>query len=223
MSTPVNTIAASAVVSPDRGPRMERVAQEATLWDDETTPWGRLPSTSTRAPVGTVTLSVDPDTVDRFLAKRAPADDAGHVWWLGAIDGGADLSGGYGRFQAGSGDTLVTTTAHRYANTLENGPIPPGVIVRHRCDEPLCTASAHLERGTSADNRGDTIARPYRAADLDERGSAGRSRAIRAAVLSVLATGDTNPAAIGAAARAAMREGDPYRNQLALFAREDRR
>ena len=130
------------------------------LWDDDTTLRGRLPSTSSRAPVGAITLPVDPDTVQRYLAKRSPPDDDGHVWWLGAIDGGADLSGGYGRFQAGSGDTLVTTTAHRYAETLANGPITPGVIVRHRCDEPLCTATVHLERGTSADNRWDTIAAP---------------------------------------------------------------
>ncbi len=187
------------------------------LWDDDTRLWGRLPSTSSRAPVGSITLPVDQDTVDRYLAKRSPPDDDGHVWWLGAIDGGADLSGGYGRFQAGSGDTLVTTTAHRYAETLDNGPLAPGVVVRHGCDEPLCTASAHLERGTSADNRWDTIVRPHRAADLDSRGSAGRSRAIRAAVLAVLDKGVTNPTAIGDAARAAMEVGDPYRDQLVLW------
>lgn len=187
------------------------------LWTDDTTLWGPLTSTSSRAPVGAVSLPVDPGTVDRFLAKLAPADDHGHEWWLGAIDGGADHSGGYGRFQAGSGDALVTTTAHRYADTLERGPIPPGIVVRHRCDEPLCASATHLERGTAADNRWDTIARPHRAADLDTRGSAGRSRAIRAAVLAVLDRGVTSPGAIGAAARAAMLLGDPYRHQLALW------
>ena len=89
----------------------------------------------------------------------------------------------------------------------------------HRCDEPLCTAEADLELGTVADNRWDTVARPYRAADLDTRGSAGRSRAIREAVLAVLATGDSNPGEIGAAARMAMRAGDPNRHQLTLWAR----
>ena len=143
------------------------MAEEATLWDDDTTPWGRLTSTNSRAPVGAIILPVDPHTVQRFRAKCSPPDDQGHQWWLGAIDGGADLSGGYGRFQAGSGDTLVTTTAHRYADTLEHGPIPPGIVIRHGCDEPLCKARLHLVRGTPADNRWDTIARPYRAADLD--------------------------------------------------------
>jgi hypothetical protein len=35
------------------------------------------------------------------VSKCAPYDDQGHRWWLGAIDGGTDRSGGYGRFQAG--------------------------------------------------------------------------------------------------------------------------
>ena len=90
-------------------------------------------------------------------------------------------------------------------------------MVRHRCDEPLCTAAADLVLGTHADNRWDAIARPHRAADLDVRGSAGRSRAIREAVLGVLGTGVTNGGAIGAAARAAMLAGDPNRNQLTLW------
>ena len=90
-------------------------------------------------------------------------------------------------------------------------------MVRHRCDEPLCTAVAHLEPGTIADNYWDTVTCPLRAADLDTRGSAGRSHAIRRAVLDVLATGGTDAEAIGAAARAAMREGDPDRDQLALL------
>ena len=159
--------------------------------------FGSLPSygrpLSTRLGVGEAELPVDPATVGRFLAKCAPVDDQGHRWWLGAIDGAADRSGGYGRFQAGCGDTLVTTAAHRYAWTLEHGPIPAGLVVRHRCDEPLCTAAQDLDLGTYADNRWDAIARPHRAASLDVRGSAGRSRAIREAILRVLAIGATNP------------------------------
>ena len=157
-------------VSSDLAVTMEDVADEPMLF-------APLPSDgrslSTRLGVGEVSLPVDDATVERFLAKCAPLDDQGHRWWLGATDGGADRSGGYGRFQAGSGDTLVTTTAHRYAWTLEHGPIPPGLVVRHRCDEPLCTATNDLVIGTYADNRWDVIARPYRAADLDLRGSAG--------------------------------------------------
>jgi hypothetical protein len=206
-------------VSSDAAATMEGVADELMLF-------GPLPSSgrslSSRFGVGAVELPVDTDTVARFLVKCAPLDDQGHRWWLGAIDGGADRSGGYGRFQAGPGrKTGVITTAHRYAWTLAHGPVPPGLILRHRCDEPLCTVEADLEVGTFADNRWDTVARPCRAADLDTRGSAGRSRAIREAVLAVLATGVTNAGAIGEAARAAMLAGDPNRDQLTLWPAAD--
>jgi HNH endonuclease len=191
----------------------------ATLWDEIPAP--TRTQRSRRAPTGAVTLPTDCDTAGRFLAKCSPPDDRGHRWWLGAIDGGSDRSGGYGRFQAGIGPASVITTAHRYAWTLEHGPVPPGLVLRHRCDEPLCIAIADLELGTEADNYWDTVARPFRAAERDTRGSAGRSRAIRRAVLRVLATGVTNPAVIGRAVRAAMAEGDPDRDQLTLWAASD--
>ena len=70
---------------------MDAVADEPMLF-------GSLPSydrpLSTRLGVGEAELPVDPATVGRFLAKCAPVDDQGHRWWLGAIDGAADRSGG---------------------------------------------------------------------------------------------------------------------------------
>ena len=62
---------------------------------------------------------------------------------------------------------------------------------RHRRPSPVRRTAVHSGRSprarTATDNRRDMIARPYRAADIDMRGSAGRSVAIRAAVLAVLA------------------------------------
>src|SRR5207249_2967606 len=107
-------------------------------------------------------------------------------------------------------DDAVITTAHRYAWTLTCGPVPAGMVLRHRCDEPLCTAVDHLELGTTADNNWDASARPQRAADLDLRGSAGRSRAIRQAVVDLLATSVITAEGIGEAVRAAMADGDPW-------------
>jgi hypothetical protein len=72
-----------------------------------------------------------------------------------------------------------------------------------------------------ADNRWDTVTRPVRAADLDIRGPAGRSRAIRPSVRAVVARGITDPAVIGLAARSAMLLGDPYRHQMSLFALDE--
>jgi len=56
--------------------------------------------------------------------------------------------------------------AHRIAYILENGPIPLGLWVRHRCDNPKCVFPNHLEVGTALDN--------YR--DREKRGGRYRQR-----------------------------------------------
>jgi hypothetical protein len=68
-----------------------------------------------------------------------------------------------------------------------------------------------------ADNAWDMLVRPVRAGELDTRGTAGRSRAIREAVLAAVAASATTPVAIGEAVRAAMAAGDPDRHQLKLW------
>jgi hypothetical protein len=190
------------------------VTIQDTLWDPSA---GSL-SVSRRHPFGAAALPVDEATIRRFLAKCAPMDDEGHRWWLGAIDGRPDGRGGYGRFHAGlGGTTSIITNAHRHAWTLAHGAVPPDLVVRHRCDEHLCTAEEHLEIGTVADNAWDTVIRPCRPAGVDLRGSSGRSRAIRQAVLEVLRTRDSTPTSIGEAARTAMLLGDPKRDQPPLW------
>src|SRR6476469_6976600 len=98
-----------------------------TLWGVNSTEPAILTCRQSRGEVGGTVLPVDDETVTRFLAKCSPIDDRGHRWWLGAIDGGVDGSGGYGRFQAGQGPAAVITTAHRYAWTLVRGPVPAGL------------------------------------------------------------------------------------------------
>lgn len=49
--------------------------------------------------------------------------------------------------------------AHRLAYMLEVGPIPEGMVVRHKCDNPLCCNPKHLEIGTQKDNVHDTLNR----------------------------------------------------------------
>lgn len=44
---------------------------------------------------------------------------------------------------------------HRAAWILANGPVPAGLVVRHRCDIPRCVRVDHLELGTVADNNRD--------------------------------------------------------------------
>jgi hypothetical protein len=66
------------------------VTGEPLLWGY--TPLPAPPGRRTRT--GAVALPTDDATAARFLPKRAPCDDQGHRWWLGAIDGGTDRSGG---------------------------------------------------------------------------------------------------------------------------------
>ena len=49
--------------------------------------------------------------------------------------------------------------AHRWAWTQANGPIPDGMMVLHRCDNPPCWNPDHLFLGTAADNARDRDAK----------------------------------------------------------------
>lgn len=76
---------------------------------------------------------------------RRGADD--ECWpWLGHC-----LPKGYGRLKVQRRRIL----AHRYAWELTRGPIPEGLFVLHRCDNPPCCNPAHLFLGTKGENNTD--------------------------------------------------------------------
>jgi len=60
---------------------------------------------------------------------------------------------GYGKIATGNGSTSVYS--HRVSWELHSGPIPDGLWVLHKCDNPKCVNPEHLFLGTAQDNLGD--------------------------------------------------------------------
>lgn len=73
--------------------------------------------------------------------------------WAGKIE-----RNGYGRIQQG-GKGSPMLGAHRVSYELHYGPIPDGMVVRHKCDNPGCVNPNHLEIGTSKQNTADMYRR----------------------------------------------------------------
>jgi len=61
---------------------------------------------------------------------------------------------GYGKLAEG-GRQGRTLSAHRVSYELNVGPIPDGLLVLHRCDNPPCVRPDHLFVGTHTDNAQD--------------------------------------------------------------------
>ena len=101
----------------------------------------------------------------RFWAK---VDTSGKCWlWTSNTD-----SHGYGQIAMPGPPPRVPSPAHRVSWELHNGPIPEGMNVLHRCDNPPCVRPEHLFLGTRADNMADKMAKGRYGNPLHHRGSA---------------------------------------------------
>lgn len=96
---------------------------------------------------------------ERFWERVSGGDGC---WeWTGTIN-----RGGYGMIAVRG----TNATAHRTAWQMTVGPIPDGMLVCHRCDNPRCVRSDHLFLGTHADNSRD-MASKGRAARGERHGA----------------------------------------------------
>jgi len=94
---------------------------------------------------------MDKKRLDLFIVKvdKRCSDEC---WeWLGAKTD----RGGYGKFWTGVGNKLVR--AHRMSWELFFGPIPEGMDVLHKCNNPSCVNPYHLYLGDDSDNAADRM------------------------------------------------------------------
>lgn len=68
---------------------------------------------------------------------------------------GCRNSDGYGRLAERLDGKVVYWQAHRFVYTRKVGPIPLGLMVCHKCDNPPCIEMSHLFLGSPADNARD--------------------------------------------------------------------
>lgn len=67
---------------------------------------------------------------------KAAKNVYGHFYWEGRIE-----------------------NAHRVAWMILKGPIPEGLHILHRCDNPICVRSDHLFLGTFQENMADMVSK----------------------------------------------------------------
>jgi hypothetical protein len=90
-----------------------------------------------------------PEVLERFFVKTTEEHD---FWFEGTKcliwTASHATRTGYGRFWDGTRFWV----AHRFAYVIENGSIPDGLELDHRCQRHLCVNSSHLEPVTGIEN-----------------------------------------------------------------------
>jgi hypothetical protein len=86
----------------------------------------------------------------RFWLQTDRSNPDGCWPWIGTRN-----RGGYGSIRRGGLGGGKTIRATHVAWELAFGPVPSGLFVLHRCDNPPCVNPAHLFIGTLSDNARD--------------------------------------------------------------------
>ena len=95
---------------------------------------------------------LSPSLVSRWSTKLGGFDADGCLLWVGA-----KARNGRGVIRADNHGAMLG--AARVAYEMSYGPIPPGMVVCHKCDNPSCVYSRHLFVGTQSDNMRDMAAK----------------------------------------------------------------
>jgi hypothetical protein len=142
----------------------------------------------------------------RFV-KYTIAGPGGCLFWTGSI-----TAEGYGKITIPADgedwrNGLRTWPAHRLRWVLANGPIPPNLVVHHKCGVRRCVELSHLELLTAPENsasgrrkpssrvRGPAV-RPYRYISPDERAAILAGRASGESVSALAETFDRSSGTI---------------------------
>lgn len=98
---------------------------------------------------------------DRLLFHSKYISDTGCREWIGSVH----QATGYGNITI-NGSTVST---HRASWETANGPIPSGMHILHKCDNPSCINPEHLFLGTNAQNVADMDTKGRRVAHKGEK------------------------------------------------------